>query len=62
MLVQKRFQLVGIEIGKHFIARDERRHVGLVGQLAHLLVGIAVPADVDLRKSVACSCNVKISR
>ena len=50
MLVQKRFQLVGIEIGQHFIARDERRHVSLVGELAHLFISVAVPADIDLRE------------
>ena len=58
MLFQENFQLVGIEIRQHFIARDERRHIGLVGQLTHFFLSIAVPADVNLGELVAALSQV----
>ena len=53
MLVQKFLELFGVKIRQYFLARDERRHVCLIGELEHRPVGFAILADVDLGESVA---------
>ena len=50
MLAQEFFQLIGIEIREHMIARDKCRHIGLLGELLHFLVRLSIFADVDLGK------------
>ena len=43
--MKKRFlELFGVKIRQYFLARDERRHVCLIGELEHRPVGFAILA------------------
>jgi hypothetical protein len=52
VLVQKFLQLVGIEIREHFVAGNKGGHVSLVGKRLHLLISLAVEANIDLGEFV----------
>ena len=47
MLAQKLFELIGIEIRKHFIPGNESGDVSLVGKFLHLFVSLSILTDID---------------
>ena len=48
VLSQKCFELVGIEIRKNFVARNKGRHISLIRERLHLLVGLSISPHIDL--------------
>jgi hypothetical protein len=52
MLVQKFLELIRVKICQNFVARHKRGHVGLSRKLLHLLVCLAIHADIDLLEAI----------
>ena len=48
VLAQKCFELIGIEIRNYFVACDEGRHISLIRERLHLLVGLSISPHIDL--------------
>ena len=58
MLAQKFFQRIGIEISQDMVASHKCRHIGLLGELLHLFVGLSILADVDRRELIAARLQI----
>src|SRR4030095_1563330 len=53
ILAQKFLKLIRVKIGQNFVAGHKRGHVGLSRKLLHLLVCLAISADIDLLEAIA---------